>query len=260
MIVEYYDDVIILTGALRSNFWETIHTAISLTLKKNPAGVIIDCSGITECTEQGADTFIDVMGYIGKHDARILVAAVPDHVYAVLKSVPEVRSQLPIVGSVEEARKSLEAMPLQDKKKNGKGILNKMLVCLSGQPSDKFLTTVCEKVAQKRGAKLYFVYPIIVPRELPLQASMPDQEEEAKRAFEKVNEQMQNSSVIYESKIERARDVTGVIILGLDEIENAQVYISLQRNEDLPEYNQKLVKSVLSKVKQTVYFVAEPME
>ena len=76
MIVESYEDVIVLSGALRSNFWETIHTAISLMLKRHPTGVVIDCSGITEVTQAGADTFRDVMAYIEEHDARIIVAAV----------------------------------------------------------------------------------------------------------------------------------------------------------------------------------------
>src|SRR4051794_2917253 len=105
MIVESYEDVIILSGALRSNYWETLHTAISLTLKRHPSGVIIDCSGLTEATPEGAETFRDVMEYIHGHDARVIVAAVPSKVYEVLRTVPEVRSQLAITESVEEARK-----------------------------------------------------------------------------------------------------------------------------------------------------------
>src|SRR5688500_219102 len=110
MIVESYEDVIVVSGALRSNFWETIHTAISLMLKRHPTGVIIDCSGISEVTPEGADTFRDIMAFIHEHDARIIVAGVPVQVMEVLKSVPEVRSQLAVAKSVEEARRSLDLL------------------------------------------------------------------------------------------------------------------------------------------------------
>ena len=108
MIVESYEDVIVISGALRSNFWETIHTAISLMLKRHPTGVILDCSGITEVNTAGADTFRDVMSFIHDQDARVIVTAVPPQVMEVLRTVPEVRSQLAVAKTVEEARRSLD--------------------------------------------------------------------------------------------------------------------------------------------------------
>src|SRR5947207_872967 len=111
MIVESYEDVVILSGPLRSNFWETIHTAIALTLKRHPTGVIIDCSGITELTPEGAETFQDAIQFVKEHErARIVVAAVSPQAMEVLRHVPEVRSQLPVVATVEEARRSLDLL------------------------------------------------------------------------------------------------------------------------------------------------------
>ena len=40
-------------------------------------------------------------------NARIIVAMLPDNVLAVIKTIPGVRSQLPIAASVAEARSSL---------------------------------------------------------------------------------------------------------------------------------------------------------
>src|SRR5436853_3309421 len=108
VIVESYEDVIVLSGALRSNFWETLHTAISLTLKRHPSGVIIDCSGLVEATPEGAETFRDAMEFIHQHDARVIVAAVPPNILQVLRTVPDVRSQLAVADSVEAARHSLD--------------------------------------------------------------------------------------------------------------------------------------------------------
>ena len=111
MIVESYEDVIVLSGELRSNFWETIHTAIALTLKRHPTGVIIDCSGITLMTPEGGETFHDAIDFVAEHDrARIVVAGVSKSVLEVLRSVPEVRSQLPVAESVEDARRSLDLL------------------------------------------------------------------------------------------------------------------------------------------------------
>ena len=194
MIVESYEDVIVLSGALRSNFWETIHTAISLTLRRHATGVIIDCSGITECTPDGADTFRDIMEFTASHDARIIVAAVPEAVMEVLKSVPHVRSQLAIAGSIEEARRSLDIFveeedPKGKRRVGGPQSTNpKVLVCLAtgtSKMADDAAMRTGLRVADSIPTEIILVCVLVVPRDLPLQAPLPKAEESTAKAIER---------------------------------------------------------------------------
>ncbi len=72
--------------------------------------MIIDCTGLTEANEEGAQTFRDVMEFIRNQEARVIVACVPDKILEVLRSVPEVRSQLALAQTCEEARRSLDLL------------------------------------------------------------------------------------------------------------------------------------------------------
>jgi len=107
MIVEARNDTVNLLGALTKNHWQTIKAAANLLLKRNPSGIIINCAGITECTEEGAETFADAQSYIQRHGARIVLCDIPDHVMEVLRRVPGVRSQLPVACTMAQARASL---------------------------------------------------------------------------------------------------------------------------------------------------------
>lgn len=261
MIVESYEDIIVLSGALRSNFWETIHTAISLTLKRHPTGVIIDCSGITECTPEGADTFVDAMHFIDSQDARIIVAAVPDPVYEVLKRVPEVRSQLPIAGSVEEARKSLDLLVEGEvdrptkKRPAGPAAERKILVCLSGEVTDQYLVSVACEISQPVSTEIWLLFPVIVPRDLPIQSPLPELEESAKVALEKAQATLIRAEIPNQIRIERARDVPAAIYGALEESQATQVLISLPTDPSAIDTSLKLMRSILANVDKPVMFV-----
>ncbi len=264
MIVESYEDVIVLSGALRSNFWETIHTAISLLLKRHPTGVIIDCSGLTECTAEGAETFRDAMDFIERNRARTIVAAVPHAVMEVLRSVPEVRSQLPVVGSVEEARRSLDMLAQGETKGRKKHLTSRtdrrFLVCLSGEESDEQLLMVVQELAQTTSAEAVLIYPILVPRDLPLQSPLLEQEEIAAKALEAGRRSLQNAEIKTEIRLERGRDVASAIHGALEEYMVSQVLVALPCNSG-QSHDQalKLVSSVLAKVQQSVLFVRGPI-
>src|SRR2546427_6372240 len=107
MIISSKDDVVQLSGQLHKNQWLTIKATASLLLRQHPEGILIDCSELTDISEDGAKTFLDAMRDITGEGSRIIVCALPDNVLQVLRSVPGVRSQLPIANSVEEARASL---------------------------------------------------------------------------------------------------------------------------------------------------------
>ncbi len=262
MIVESYEDVIVLSGALKSNFWETIHTAISLLLKRHPTGVIIDCEAITECTIAGADTFIDVMNFIEDHDARILVARVPDHVLEVLKKVPEVRSQLPIAKSVEEARRSLDLLAQHHDDRKRKPVSEsdtKVVLYLTGDPSDAAGSFAAIRMAEIMRASVILAYVIIVPRELPEQAPLPEKEEAALRAFDSVKGIFSQDGVSTTPMVRRGRDI-GAVLDDLMEEEDAHTLVVALSN-DLTELDSelKITKAVLQKVEQSVMFVRPPL-
>src|SRR5207249_2179189 len=107
MIISSKDDVAQLSGLLHKNQWITIKATASLLLKQHPEGILIDCSELTDISEDGAKSFLDAMRDIQGEGSRIIVCCLPENVLQVIRNVPGVRSQLPIAGSVEEARSSL---------------------------------------------------------------------------------------------------------------------------------------------------------
>ncbi len=258
MIVESYDDVISLSGALRSNFWETIHTAISLTLKRHPSGVIIDCSGIEECTPAGAETFRDAMEFIRRFDARIIVAAVPVAVHEVLKSVPEVRSQLPIAATIEEARKSLDLLDSGSvKKKKAPTVARRILVMIEGAPSDTYTIRQAIEQADKIATEICLLYPVLVPRELPINSPLPDEEDMASKALAYCKGILQKSDIHSSLRIERARDIAGAIEQALEEVNVCLVLVGLSYDFHEKEQSLRVMKSLLAKVQTPLMFVRD---
>jgi anti-anti-sigma regulatory factor len=257
MIVESYEDVIILSGSLSSNFWDTLHTAISLTLKRHPSGVIIDCSQIDSCTPQGAETFRSVMEFVQSADARVIVAAVPPPVMEVLRSVPEVRSQLPIAGTVEDARRSLDLLdtPGRVKRRSSRPGTGTMVVCVTGRPSDSAVCRFASDMAVRSGCQVRIVYPLLVPRDLPLQAPLSEAESEAARALEAAERIFEEGGASSQVAIERARDVASALSAALNGQPAGHVFVGLDGDAEALDATSKLVKSVLAKLSTTVVFV-----
>jgi hypothetical protein len=250
MIVESYEDVILLSGALRSNFWETIHTAISLTLKRHPTGVIVDCSGLTESTPEGAETFRDAMEYIHNHDARIIVAAVPPNVMEVLKSVPEVRSQLAVAASVEEARRSLDLLiePEKKKPKAPREKLAKIILLLTEGDSCPELYELALEMAEALHAEIVVAYVILVPRHLPLQSPLPAEEETAAKTIDEAKRELSARQVQHSVALERARDVASGLMQVVEETAATRVVCALSPNERELDDQLKALRSVLTRV------------
>lgn len=259
MIVESYEDSIVLSGELRSNFWDTVHTAISLALRRHPEGVIIDCSGITYANAAGADTFRDVMRFISKSDARVIVAAVPEAIRDVLKSVPEVRSQLAIATTVDEARHSLYALENPEAKKRRKTAgqvgLRKLLVCLGSPEGDVQLLKTTRRIAQAMPAEVVLIYPILVPRDLPIHSPLPDQESAGTASLQQARTLLASTEVQYKVSLERGRDIASTIEDACEEHDASQVLIGLPDGPDTQDAALKLVRSMLIRIKKPLIFV-----
>lgn len=259
MIVESYEDVIVLSGALRANYWDTVHTAISLLLKRHPTGVIIDCSGLTECSDEGAETFRDIMSFIAQfEDARILVAAVPANVLETLKQVPEVRSQLAIAASVDEARKSLDLLveePTKGRKKVAQEIKTKIVLYLTGRPSDLEGLAAGERLAESLGAELELAYVVVVPRDLPITAALPKDEAIAAEAIASARAFFKEREVPYEAYLERGRDVASALAELCENIGAERLLIPLSNKPADADKDLNLVRSVTQKTKVWVGFI-----
>lgn len=261
MIVESYEDVIVLSGALHHNNWDTIRTAIALMLKRHPSGVVLDCSGLTEANADGAQTFHDALAYVKTHEeARIVLAAVPPAIRAVLAETPEVRSQLPIVETVEEARRSLDALASfeGDKKKSRldkKEYQVRVLCVLQGCESDMDVLVMTRELVNNISAKVDILLPVIVPRDLPLTAPMADYEEKAAKSAERASDTLADCRTPYAIRMERARDLATLLSEESEAI-NASYTVLAVPEEGLEEGKRaRIMNSVLCKVRGPVLFV-----
>ena len=108
MIIEAKEDTLYLSGAFNENHWPTLEGAVRYLLKNHPRGIIVECSEMTAMTEGGVRTFLEVLRDAMKQGWRVLFVNVPEIVSGQIKVTPGLRSQLPIAGSIEEARRSLE--------------------------------------------------------------------------------------------------------------------------------------------------------
>lgn len=259
MIVESYEDVIVLSGPLTAGFWDAVQTAIALTLRRNPTGVIVDCSQITKINEEGAKTFQSAIDYVLEHDgARIIFAGVPDAVMDVLRSVPAVRSQLALADSVEDARTSLNLFESKETKKRrlseetrSKHIL--AVVC-PNECDAHFLKTIAEHLSTAP-AHLVILFPIIVPRDLPLHAPVPEEEHKLFAFAEKAREMFANTESLAEVRLERTRDIPALVAEIAEEINAQQVIVSIAASHDQDSDSARNFGALLTKIKQPLVFV-----
>ena len=259
MIVESYEDVIVLSGPLTSNHWETIHTAISLTLKRHPSGVVIDCSNLTLMTPEGAETFHNTIKFVHAHkEARVVVAAVPAAILEVLRSVPDVRSQLPIASTVEEARRSLDLLVQEHETKKKRGgnrvYQRKILACACPGSADEYLLRVVSDLVDKDKTKVILLIPILVPRELPLQSPLPEFEELAATYAAHATQTLVKEGVGHEIIVERARDFATLVMETANEIDAAHVILGLPGDHDMDSASAKMFKSLIERVTRPIIF------
>jgi anti-anti-sigma regulatory factor/nucleotide-binding universal stress UspA family protein len=230
MIIEARQDVVSLSGSLQTNLWPAIQAAAHLALRSYPNGILIDASQITTCSEDGALTFLDAMQYIQMHRARILLCHPPPAVLEKLKQIPEVRSQLPIAQSCEEGRASLKlasdarrrardermgvgggpirprvvAVPLYEGCTAIEATIGMALLTGSLEPSGKWDASDDRK---RIAPVIRLVYALEVPRAMPLNAPMTEEEEYAGKLIDKAVHVCQTAGVECRSIVARCRDI-----------------------------------------------------
>lgn len=215
MIIDARDDVVTLEGAIEKNLWPTIQAAANLLLRHNVQGIIIDGSHITSCTSEGAFTFRDALDYIERYHARIVVSGLPNDVMETLRSVPGVRSRLPIAGSIDEARNSLSLAGSRRSHAPASGRqLNDILVPLAGAIPPETATALACRIAKSDGShpKIHLVYVLEVPRILTLNAPLPEEESIALRVIAGAEAIVKREGLSALTHVTRARDAGDEII------------------------------------------------
>jgi nucleotide-binding universal stress UspA family protein/anti-anti-sigma regulatory factor len=219
MIIETKDDVVRLSGSLTRNQWMTIKAAANLLLTNHPEGIIVDCSHLESISEAGAKTFLEAMRDIEAAKSRILVVSLPQQVLAVCKTVPGVRSQLPIADTIEDARASLRMAnrPGQLRDKHPAGASKRTMTLLVPIVANMELTYGAALAARlSRGSKadIRLVYFLEVPRTLPLNAPLVEEEQSAQKMLREAVESARHEGAPASEHVERVRDAAeGILVV-----------------------------------------------
>lgn len=259
MIVEFVGDVLKLSGDLVTNQWETVRTAAGLLLKKHPQGIVVDCSGLRKVTEEGAQTFYDMMVYIQSKKARIIVAAVPEHVRKVISHVPDIRSELAIAGTVAEARHSLDLLQeIREEKTKKKHTTGTLLLSLCGSGADSHAIALAACIAEMRLLSVEAVYALIVPRALPLDTPRSEEEAKAARILQQAVDILSRKGLEVNPVVERGRNVASTLEKVCKECNSIVTILSLPPPDPRTGEPQATIEEVLERLPSEVILIREP--
>jgi len=263
MIIEARDDKVTLSGSMRKNLWSSIQAVAHLLLRQHPNGILIDASGITECTTDGAKTFLEAIEYIERYRARIVLCEVPEAVMTVLRSVPGVRSQVPISETCEAARASLDVASLMrhNERHHGKPLAESGKPRLILAPILPDVTSVREalgladalgrplpgqRTIKVAPAQIQIVFIIVVPRALPINAPMLEAEAWARGLIAETEALADGSQIEIKAEIARTRDIADEIAAYAIRLEAAKIVLVVPK-ELYSGGSSGLVRSVLTK-------------
>jgi anti-anti-sigma regulatory factor len=185
MIVSSHNDSVLLRGALHKNEWLTIKALAKLLLQQHPQGILIDCTGLTVVSTDGAKTFLEAMRDIESEGARIIVVNLPEEVLQIVRSVPGIRSQLPIARSVEEARASLRLSAASAGEPDYSHRDNTILVPILDGLDTEHAIVIAARMARELRHPVMLVSLLVVARNLPIGAPLGSEEEAAHARLER---------------------------------------------------------------------------
>ncbi len=253
MIIETREDVVRLSGTLHKNQWMTIKAAANLLLVDHPEGIIVDCSSMQGISDDGAKTFLEAMRDIEAAHSRIIVANLPEQVMTKCRSIPGVRSQLPIADSVEAARASLRAAKTMNSKLHGadsgkRGAL--LFVPLIAGIDLSYGVTLAQRTANIGKAEIRLVYFLEVVRTLPLNAPMPEQEENATRTLEEVHALANPNLGHVQERVERVREAVDGIVATAKAQNADRIIIGLAKIPEEGEESEKVARLIQTLIKR----------
>jgi hypothetical protein len=256
MIVEARRDVVTLRGPLTENQWPTIQAAARMLLEEHPLGIVIDCSLLTEVTEEGAKTFLDAIRYIQKYDARIIVAGLPESALAVIRSVRAVISQLPAAPTVEDARSSLGLADLSAGTVS-KGL--KILAVLLVGDWERASQIACQ-IADRRRDEVHLVDLIKVPRSVPLATPLPEQEAMARRKLDDSERTARNCKLTVVRHVERVRSVAEGMQRMLSTLSPGSLVLCVGKEDEEAHEIMQVVNNLLSDPPCEMILVRQPQQ
>ena len=187
IIIEARGDVVALDGTLDRDLWPTIQAAANLLLRQHPQGIIVDGAALVGCTPEGAKTFREAMNYIERYKARIVVSCLSEPVMDVLRSVPDVRSRLPVSDTIDDARASLKLSRAEGAQARGRGRPTQDIVVplLRADTPEAAVMLACRLAkAEEQKSRIHLAYILEVSRQLPLTAPLPAEEADAARTLD----------------------------------------------------------------------------
>lgn len=216
MIIETRDDVVRLSGSLHKNQWLTIKAAAAMALQEHPQGIIVDCSRLEEISEDGARTFLEAMRDIEAAKARIIVANLPPNVLIVLKTIPGVRSQLPIADSVEAARASLRmwhrpSAPTPSTETSRRVILVPLVPGLDLT----YGAHMAGRIGRAGRVEIRLIYFLEVARTLPLNAPLQEEEQAAQESLAQALQLAKQYNVPTTEHVEHVREAPDGILAAI---------------------------------------------
>ncbi len=243
MIIEAREDVVRLEGSLDKNLWPTIQAAANLLLRNHVQGIIVDGSGLTGCSPEGAKTFRDAMDYIERFRARIVVCALPEPVMESLRAVPGVRSRLPVTDTLEEARASLAlgGLGLLRVTSGSHPPLEILVPLLSPDGPEAATVLACRLVKADMGGPnagagqkscLHLTYVLEIPRHLPLSSPLPEEEAAASAALEAAGKVARAEGVTAETLLARARDAGEEIVAQATRLGATMIVLAYRPSSD----------------------------
>ncbi|MEN6520725.1 MAG: hypothetical protein ABFD46_06185 [Armatimonadota bacterium] len=255
MIVEARRDVITLRGILSENEWPTIQTAAKLLLEEHPRGIIIDCSQLTEITEEGAKTFLDGIGYIQKQDAKIIVAGLPTNALGVVRKIRSVVSQLPIAPTIEDARTSLGLEDLAAAPVNRNAHIGLVLLIGDWQRA----TEIACKLADRRKDQIHVVDILKVPRTMPLATPLPEAEAMTRRKLDDADVIAKHYKFKLFKHVERARTLGEGIQKIFAAVKPEILIVCMARvSDDTAELVNQVMPNMLANPPCEVIYISRP--
>ena len=245
MIVTGKNDVVHLSGALHKNQWLTIKAAARLLLHQHPQGILIDCSELTEVSEEGTKTFLEAMRDIQGEGARIVLVNLPENVLEVIRSVPGVRSQLPIAKSIDEARASLRVGLATGKSSEKPLGENSILIPLLPGFDTEYAILVAGRAARELRQPVTLAAIIVVSRNKPLNTPMPEEESEAVALLERAEMVAKRNNLPYARHVERVRDAEEGLLQLIKTYKASHVYIGAYADHSHDDQFLRLVEMLL---------------
>ncbi len=240
MIIEAREDVVQLEGELDKNLWPTIQAAANLLLRHHVEGIIVDGSGLTGCSAEGANTFRDAMDFIARYRARIVVCALPENVLDAVRAVPGVRSRLPVTATLEEARASLKLSGASGvRAQGGANTPQNILVPLLRPDHTEAASALACRLARAASkadgtqkSRLHLVYILEVPRHLPLTGPLPEEEALASHALAAAADAARCEGVTANPVVTRTRDAGEEIVTQASALEASLIVLAYQPSDD----------------------------